>query len=448
MRLRQRNQQRDDVLRRRLCADDALLLAIGHQLDQPVIKALDDTKQAVQNFGYRAHSKVIDIGTKIYPVMFPMPEIRKGCGSVQQLPEILRSYGVHSPMIVTGPTIGKTIVPPIVAMLADQGFACTVFDRTEANPSVTTVEKIRDLYRERGCDGFLAIGGGSPMDAAKIAAAAIAKPGQPIQKMAGMMRIIAKVAPIICVPTTAGTGSEVTIGAVISDHDTHHKYAITAPCVTPKAAILDPELTVSMPPFITATTGVDALTHAVESYVTCMYNTDKTNKWCEDAVVSIFRYLERAYNDPNDMEAREQMLYASCTTGLAFTCTGVGYVHGIVHALGGLYNTAYGLANSVILPIVLEDYGAAVYPKLARLAELTEIQTSGTEAEKARAFIAAIRALNMRLGLPTGFDFIRQSDYETIAKWALEETNVNYPAPVLYDKVRLEHVLNRIILEA
>lgn len=301
-----------------------MLLAIGHQLDQPVIKALDDAKLAVQNFGYRAHSKVMDIGTKIYPAMFPMPEIRKGCGSVQQLPEILRSYGVHSPMIVTGPTIGKTIVPPIVEMLADQGFACTVFDRTEANPSVTTVEKIRDLYRERGCDGFLAIGGGSPMDAAKIAAAAIAKPGQPIQKMAGMMRILAKVAPIICVPTTAGTGSEVTIGAVISDHDTHHKYTITDPCVTPKAAILDPELTVSMPPFITATTGVDALTHAVESYVTCMYNTDKTNKWCEDAVVSIFRYLERAYNAPNDMEAREQMLYASCTADLAFTRTGVG----------------------------------------------------------------------------------------------------------------------------
>lgn len=271
----------------------------------------DKAKLAVQTFGYRAHSKVMDIGTKIYPAMFPMPEIRKGCGSVQQLPEILRSYGVHSPMIVTGPTIGKTIVPPIVEMLADQGFACTVFDRTEANPSVTTVEKIRDLYRERGCDGFLAIGGGSPMDMVKIAAAAIAKPGQPIQKMAGMMRILAKVAPIIRVPTTAGTGSEVTIGAVISDHDTHHKYAITDPCVTPKAAILDPELTVSMPPFI-----------------------------------------------------------------------------------------------------------------------------------------AAIRVLNMRLGLPTGFDFIRQSDYETIAKWALEETNVNYPVPALYDKVRLEHVLNRIILEA
>lgn len=107
-----------------------------------------------------------------------------------------------------------------------------------------------------------------------------------------------------------------------------------------------------------------------------------------------------------------------------------------------------GLANSVILSIVLENYGAAVYPKLARLAELTEIQTGGTEAEKARAFIAAIRALNARLGLPTGFDFIRQSDYETIAKWALTETNVNYPVPVLYDKVRLEHVLNRIVLEA
>ena len=202
-----------------------------------------------------------------------------------------------------------------------------------------------------------------------------------------------------------------------------------------------------MPPFITATTGVDALTHAVESYVTCMYNNDFTNRCCEEAVVAIFKYLDRAYNDPNDMAARDGMLTASYKAGLAFTRTGVGYVHGIAHALGGLYNTAHGLANAVILPIVLEDYGECVYGKLARLAEITGIKTDGSEAERARAFIAAIRAMNARLGLPTGFDFIRPADYETIAKWALAETNVNYPVPVLYDRTRLWHVLNRIVLE-
>ena len=408
----------------------------------------DAAKLKLTNALYRGHSMIMDAGIKVFPGMFPTPETVLGCGSRKEIPGLLKKYGINKVLIVTGPTVGRTIVPPIKENIERSGIPCEIFNRTEANPSVTTVLAIKKQYLETGCSGFLAIGGGSPMDAAKIAAATVARPNMPIVKMAGMMRILAPVPPVICVPTTAGTGSEVTIGAVISDHDAHHKYAITDPCITPKAAVVDAELTVGMPPFITATTGVDALTHAVESYLTCMYNNDFTNRNCEEAVVAIFKYLDRAYNDPNDMEARDWMLTASYKAGLAFTRTGVGYVHGIAHALGGLYNTAHGLANSVILPIVLEDYGECVYPKLARLAEITGIKTDGSEAERARAFIAAIRAMNKRLGLPTGFDFIKPEDYETIAKWALAETNVNYPVPVLYDRTRLWHVLNRIVLEA
>lgn len=379
----------------------------------------DAAKLKLTNSLYRGHSMIMDAGVKAFPGMFPTPETVLGCGSRKEIPGLLKKYGISKVLIVTGPTVGRTIVPPIKEDIERSGIPCEVFDKTEVNPSVTTVLAIKKKYLETGCSGFLAIGGGSPMDAAKIAAATVARPNMPIVKMAGMMRILAPVPPVICVPTTAGTGSEVTIGAVISDYDAHHKYAITDPCITPKAAVIDAELTVGMPPFITATTGVDALTHAVESYLTCMYNNDFTNRNCEEAVVAIFKYLDRAYNDPNDVEA-----------------------------LGGLYNTAHGLANSVILPIVLEDYGECVYPKLARLAEITGIKTDGSEAERARAFIAAIRAMNKRLGLPTGFDFIKPEDYETIAKWALAETNVNYPVPVRYDRTRLWHVLNRIVLEA
>ena len=308
-----------------------------------------------------------------------------------------------------------------------------------------TVEAIRAQYLENGCDGFLAIGGGSPMDAAKAAAARVAKPNTPIGKMAGLMKVMIKVAPIVAVPTTSGTGSEVTMGAVISDHDERHKYAIMDPNLVPKYAVLDPKLTVSMPKFVTATTGIDALTHAVESYVTWAYNNNASNRNAEEAVVKIFRNLKRAYEDGNDLEAREAMLIASYKAGLAFNHTGVGYVHAIAHAMGGIYNTAHGLANAVIMPIVLEDYGTAVHPQLAHI---TGVKTTGSDAEKANAFIAAIRQMNREMGLPTGFDFIEQKDFPQIIKWALAEGNGTYPVPVIYNEARMRHVLNRIVLEA
>ena len=190
------------------------------------------------------------------------------------------------------------------------------------------------------------------------------------------------------------------------------------------------------------------MTHAVESYVTWAYNNNASNRNAEEAVCKIFKYILRAYKDGSDIEARDNMLIASYKAGLAFNHTGVGYVHAIAHAMGGIYNTAHGLANSVILPIVLEDYGAAVHPQLAHLAEITGVKTSGTEAEKANAFIAAIRRLNAEMGLPTGFDFLNENDYPQIIKWALAEGNGTYPVPVIYNASRMRHVLNRIKLEA
>ena len=404
--------------------------------------------RAVSAF-HRTGNVVMGLGLQMVPVLTREPKVVSGRGSARQIPEVLKKLNVRKVMIVSGPTVGRTIVPKIREYLSESGIQSEHFDQVEANPSVQTVETIREMYINSNCDGFLGIGGGSPMDAAKAAAARVAKPKMPIDKMAGLMKILSKVPPIVCVPTTAGTGSEATMGAVVSNHEEHHKYAIMDFSITPLYAVLDPELTVGMPPFVTATTGIDALTHAVESYVTWgNYNTNESNRNAEDAVVKIFRYLEIAYQDGQNMEAREQMLIASYQAGLAFNRTAVGYVHAIAHAIGGIYGTAHGLANSVILPIVLEDYGTSVYPQLAHLAEITGVLDHGTEAEKARAFIMAIRAMNKRMGLPSGFDFLNEKDFDEIIDRALAEALVIYSPPVVYNRERCRHVLNRIKLEA
>ena len=401
---------------------------------------------SVKEAYYRSFQAVFNIGARCLYWRRPVPV--SGPGAVGRIPELLRAEKVGKVMVVTGPTVGKKLAPKILSELDGVGIAYTHYDQVEANPSVSTVDKIQQLYLESGCQGFIAIGGGSPMDAAKAAAARVVRPKTPVGKMAGLMKVARRIPPFIAVPTTAGTGSETTIAAVITDSDTHHKYALMDLHLVPLYAVLDPEMTRDLPPKITSTTGMDALTHAVEAYLCWTYNTKESIRLAEEAVCGIFRFLERAYRDGNDMEARTEMLIAAYKAGFAFTRAGVGNVHAIAHTLGGLYNTPHGLANAVILPIVLEDYGRAAHRKLARLAELTGVKREGTDAEKAGAFIAEIRAMNRRMNIPTGFDHIREEDIPQMVKWALAEANPVYPVPVLYDEKRCEAVIRRIIAEA
>ncbi len=395
---------------------------------------------------YRGFQAVFNVGARCLYWRRPIPV--SGEGAVRKIPELLKKEKVGKVMVVTGPTVGKKLAPRILTELDRAGIAYTHFSEVEANPSVNTVNRIQKLYLDTGCQGFIAIGGGSPMDAAKAAAARVVRPHTAVGSMAGLLKVGKKIPPYIAVPTTAGTGSETTIAAVITDSDTHHKYALMDLHLIPKYAVLDPEMTRELPQKITSTTGMDALTHAVEAYVCWTYNTQESIRLAEEAVCEIFRYLERAYNDGNDMEARTQMLIAAYKAGFAFTRAGVGNVHAIAHTLGGLYNTPHGLANAVILPIVLEDYGAAVEEKLAHLAELTGLRFTGTDAEKAKAFINEIRAMNRRMNIPTGFDFIKEEDIPQMVEWALHEANPVYPVPVVYDKKRCEKVIRRIIAEA
>lgn len=390
---------------------------------------------------YRSFQFVFNIGARCLP--WRKPVVKKGSGSVDGIAKLLIAENVKKPLVVTDATIRKLLVPDILASLERAGLSYAVFDAVEPNPTVAVCEQIREMYLAQGCDSFIAVGGGSPIDAAKGAAARIARPKRSLRQMSGLLKVGRKMPPFIAVPTTAGTGSETTIAAVLTDEKDHHKAAVMDLHLVPKYAILDPNLTVGLPSPITAATGMDALTHAVEAYLCWTYNTKESLRNAEEAVGLIFTYLERAYNDGNDLTAREEMLWASFLAGFAFTRAGVGNVHAIAHTLGGLYGTAHGLANAVILPIVLEDYGAKVYKKLARLADEAGIGGKDDK-EKAEAFIAEIRAMNLRMGIPTGFAFIREEDIDTMITWALAEANPVYPVPVIYDRKRCRKVIQTI----
>lgn len=367
-----------------------------------------------------------------------------GAGCASKIPEILKKEGVTKVIVVTGRHVGQSIAPAIIENIKVNGIDAVHYDQVEANPTTTKVFEIRDMYLKEKCDGFLAIGGGSPIDAAKGAAALITRPGKTPGQLAGLVKVLKKIPPFVAVPTTSGTGSETTLASVITDAETHHKYAIMDPVLIPHYAVLDPELTKDLPQKTTSTTGMDALTHAVESYLCWTNTTKRSNDWAKEATVLVFKYLEKAYNNGEDLEARAKMQEAAFKAGWSFGRAGVGNVHAIAHTLGGLYNTPHGLANAVILPIVLEDYGEAVYGKLAELAELTGVMTCGTEEEKAKAFIAEIYAMNARMNIPTGFDNIKEEDIPQMVKWAKAEANPTYPVPVVYDSARFTKVINTI----
>ena len=394
----------------------------------------------MNTFFCRAFQCCFAVGARLLP--WRRPRVYAGPGRLLRAADILRENGLRRPFVVASRRqCADKHFRALQEALDEQDILLSVFSSVEPNPSVETVEKIAAQYRLDRCDCFLVIGGGSPMDAAKAAAARLARPERSLSRLAGLLKVRRRVPPLIAVPTTAGTGSETTIAAVITGSD-HHKYAVSDLCLIPRYAILDPTLSVGLPPHITAETGMDALTHAVEAYLSRFYNTGMTRALAESAVVTIFAHLERAYRDGASLEDRAAMLQASFDAGAAFTRASVGNVHAIAHTLGGLYGTPHGLANAVLLPLVLEDYGAAAYSRLARLAGLVGLPGETKEA-RAKAFIAEIRAMNARMGIPDHFDTIREEDIPLMSKWASQEANPLYPVPVIYDEARFARVIER-----
>ena len=352
---------------------------------------------------------------------------------------LLEQKGISRVLLVTDANIRKAgITYPLEESLARAGIRCTVYDKTAANPTTDLVEAAREKYLLENCQAIIGFGGGSSIDCAKAVGARIARPRKSLAKMKGILQVMRKLPLLIAVPTTAGTGSETTLAAVITDSHTRHKYPINDFPLIPAYAVLDPEVTRGLPPFVTATTGLDALTHAVEAFIGNS-TTEDTRHDALTAVKLVFGNLKRAYDNGNDMEARRNMLQAAYFAGSAFTKSYVGYVHAVAHSLGGRYNTPHGLANAALLPHVLRAYGKAAWKKLHILGMAAGVSTPhDTHQAGAEKFIRAVERLMEELQIPKTIRGIRGRDIPMLAKYAAKEANPLYPVPKLMTARQLE----------
>lgn len=363
------------------------------------------------------------------------PELLQGENSLERLPDLVKSLDLNMLLVITDEGIYKLgLMDTLLEGLQEQNIAFVVYDKTVPNPTFTNIEEALELYYAHNCEGIIAFGGGSPMDCAKAVAARIARPEKSLADLKGLFKVRKEMPPFFAIPTTAGTGSEGTIAAVVSNSETHEKFAIMDPVLVPHYAVLDPLLTINLPPHITSTTGMDALTHAVEAYIG-KSNTEETRKYAREAVILIFKYLVRAYEDGADMKARTEMQRASYLAGLAFTRAYVGYVHAIAHTLGGFYQVPHGYANAVILPHVLRFYGESAAKPLAELATIVGIgKITDSDEKKAELFIEAIEELNNKMEIPCKITGIYNRDVPLMVERALQEANPLYPVPRIVNK--------------
>lgn len=365
--------------------------------------------------------------------------------NMEKAAALLKSKHISRVLIVTDKGITALgILLPLLDQLQDYGIFFEIYDDTVPNPTIKNIEAARVLYLQKRCQAIIGFGGGSSIDCAKITAARIAKPRQSVNKMKGLLRIHHKLPLLIAVPTTAGTGSETTLAAVITDDKTHHKYPINDFCLIPDYAILDPSVTFGLPKHLTATTGMDALTHAVEAYIGGS-TTRHTRAMAEEAVTLISTYLLRAYKNGKDSIARDHMLRASYCAGIAFTQSYVGYVHGLAHALGGQYGIPHGLANAVILPHILEEYDSACHKRLAKLARICKIADKNDNPSlAAEKFIQWIKDMNAQMNIPVYIEGICEKDIPVMARHADAECNPLYPVPKLMDASALADMFYKI----
>lgn len=397
-------------------------------------KKKDKYMNLIQHICCRAYQGVFRAALPFLP--YREPEILHRC---EELPDTLKQHKIKKILIVTDPGIVACgLITKITSVLAKEKISYSVYDQTSANPTVRNVEEALALYQKEHCQALLAIGGGSAMDCAKALGARIACPKKTLGQLKGTLHVLHRIPLLIAVPTTAGTGSENTLAAVITDSEKKHKYVLNDFVLIPRYAILDAELTYSLPPHLTATTGMDALTHAVEAYIG-RSTTKETREKALLAVKTIYQNIETAYHDGHNHAAREQMLNAAYLAGFAFSRSYVGYVHAVAHSLGGQYNIPHGLANAVLLPEVLESYGSCIHKKLHMLGCAAGVCTE-QDSIKAGAgkFIASIRTLNKSMGIPDFLSGIQERDIETMSVHAAKEANPLYPVPKLMTRKELE----------
>ncbi len=369
----------------------------------------------------------------------------KKVSSCSALGEVIQKEKIQSVLIVTDKGIvNNGLTVPLEKVLQENNVSFILYDQTQPNPTVKNVEEALALYHKNNCDALIAIGGGSSMDCAKALGARVAYPKKSVGQMKGILRVLRKLPTLIAIPTTAGTGSEVTLAAIITDSQKHHKYALMSFPLIPHYAVLDAALTESLPPHLTATTGMDALTHAVEAYIG-RSTTRETRRLALEAVKLIFENIETAYAQGENHRARENMLHAAYKAGVAFSKSYVGYIHAVAHSLGGQYGTPHGLANAVIMPYVLEAYGKSAHKKLQQLGVAAGVCSPEDSArDGAKKLIQAIKVLNETMGIPHTIQGIQKEDIPLMAKHAAKEANPLYPVPKLMTQRELEPFYHQI----
>ena len=390
----------------------------------------------------RAFQAVMKLGN--YFLGYRTPETMEGAGCSLALPEALRSRGAGKALIVTGPNIRRRgMLDPFLAAMDAAGLPYAVFSDLVPNPTSENVEAGLTVYLREGCESLVAFGGGGPMDCAKAIAARAVRPKRSVTQLQGVLTVRRRIPFFAAIPTTAGTGSETTVAAVITDAATHRKASIIDPAILPDLAVLDPDLTRSLPPAVTAETGLDALCHAVEAYTNRTYCTALENDLARRAVRLIYDNLLPAYRDGSDAAARQEMQRAAFYAGRAFTRGCVGYVHAVGHTLGGLYGVPHGRAMGILLPHVLRQYGAAAHRRLAELADVCGLG-GGSDAEKAERFIAWIESVRCETGIPDRAEMIRDEDIPQIIRWAMREANPLYPVPAVWGEADFRRLLDTV----
>lgn len=390
---------------------------------------------------HKSYTSVLHGFIRFIPAASPMTFV--GAGSTKKLCEHISRLGLKKVLIVTDkPLVELGIVARAADVLTAEGVEVTIYDGVLPDPTRDLAESCLAVQQKNRCDSVLAIGGGSSIDTAKTMAAAATNGGN-VAAMIGFFKAKVAPLPLFAIPTTSGTGSEVTFGAVISDPITHQKNIVGDPKLTPKAVALDPELITGLPPAITAATGMDALTHAVEAFIS-PWHKPGSDAYAKMAIKMIFENLPICYAEGRNLHAREQMSIAAFYAGLAINVAGCGNVHAIAHQLGGWYGTPHGWANAVVMPQVLHFSKTEIIPRLAELADLLELGSRrDAPAVKADSFIHAIEQLNETLGIGSKLATIKVSDISAIAAKATKE-GAGYPVPRLMDQQQCEGMIRAL----
>lgn len=375
--------------------------------------------------------------------LYMQPKMIKGEHALLDLVDVLKEKHLTHYMIVTTPGfIKRGTLQSFFDALNQNDIQYSIFHDLKPDPEIYDVEKLKEMFIKEGCQALIAIGGGSVIDCSKAALACIQMKNLDVTTVLHTGRVSKPLPLLIAVPTTAGTGSEVTAGAVITDPIKKRKYALSHLFLIPKFAVLDSSLLVSLPSKMTAYTGMDALTHAIEAYINC-FNNRKTNEYALCAIKSIFQYLVPSFEDGLNKHYRLELLEASYNAGVAISNNYVGYVHAIAHGIGGMYHLQHGMINAIILPIVLEEYGSAVVSKLAKIADVVGI-TGTTDQDKSKQFIHKLKDLNQIFSIPTSIPEIQEEDIHYLAIGAEKEGNPSYPTPVTWDVEQFEKVIRKI----